>query len=60
MQMFLEQTAFGNISKTIAVGDYFVVYRNTVFGTGPTSIDKDGNNVGQGTTMLITYIRLKQ
>ena len=31
-------------------GDYFVL-RNTVFGTGVTSIDKDGNNVGVGTSL---------
>ena len=50
---FLNQLAFNNpsaISKTgLAVGDYFVL-RNTVFGTGVTSIDKDGNNVGVGTS----------
>ena len=52
---FLEQTAFGNIARsTIAVGDYFVVYNSRVgtAGTGPTSIDKDSNIVGQGTTMI--------
>ena len=50
---FLNQAAFNNptaISKTkLAVGDYFVL-RNTVFGTGVTSIDKDSNNVGVGTS----------
>jgi len=47
---FLEKAAFGNISKTgLAIGDYFVL-KNTVFGTGVTSIDKDGNNVGVGTS----------
>jgi hypothetical protein len=53
--VFLEQTAFGNIARsTIAVGDYFVVYNSRVgtAGTGPTSIDKDSNIVGQGTTMI--------
>jgi hypothetical protein len=52
---FLEETAFGNIARsTIAVGDYFVVYNSRVgtAGTGPTSIDKDSNIVGQGTTMI--------
>ena len=49
---FLNQAGFNNpsaISKTgLTAGDYFVL-RNTVFGTGVTSIDKDGNNVGVGT-----------
>ena len=48
--VFLNQAGFGNISRTgLAIGDYFVL-RNTVFGTGVTSIDKDGNNVGVGTS----------
>ena len=50
---FLNQAAFNNpsaISKTnLVVGDYFVL-KNTVFGTGVTSIDKDDNNVGVGTS----------
>ena len=50
---FLAQNAFKNpsaISKSnLAVGDYFVL-KNTVFGNGITSIDKDGNNVGVGTS----------
>ena len=47
---FLNQAGFGNISKTgLAIGDYFIL-KNTVFGTGVTSIDKDGNNVGVGTS----------
>mgnify|MGYP006228697515 FL=1 len=50
---FLNQAAFRNpsaISKTkIEVGDYFVL-RNTVFGNGITSVDKDNNNVGVGTS----------
>ena len=50
---FLNQAAFNNpspISKTgLAAGDYFVL-RNSVFGNGITSIDKDGNNVGVGTS----------
>ena len=52
---FLNKAAFGNIARsTIAVGDYFVVYNSRVgtAGTGPTSIDKDSNIVGQGTTMI--------
>ena len=57
---FLNQAGFGNISKTgLVAGDYFVL-RNTVFGTGVTSIDKDGNNVGVGLASLITYIRLRK
>ena len=53
--VFLNEAAFGNIGRsTIAVGDYFVVYNSRVgtAGTGPTSIDKDSNIVGQGTTMI--------
>ena len=50
---FLNQAAFNNpsaISKTnLVVGDYFVL-KNTVFGAGVTSIDKDDNNVGVGTS----------
>ena len=47
---FLNKAAFGNISKTgLTVGDYFVL-KNSVFGTGVTSIDKDGNTVGVGTS----------
>ena len=47
---FLNQAGFGNISKTgLAIGDYFIL-KNSVFGTGVTSIDKDGNNVGVGTS----------
>ena len=52
---FLNQAAFGNIARSqIAVGDYFVVRGSRVgtAGTGPTTIDKDGNIVGQGTTMI--------
>ena len=52
---FLNQAAFGNIARsTIVAGDYFVVYNSRVgtAGTGPTSIDKDSNIVGQGTTMI--------
>ena len=53
--VFLNQPAFGNIARSqISVGDYFVVRGSRVgtAGTGPTSIDKDGNIVGQGTTMI--------
>ena len=53
--VFLNQPAFGNIARSqIAVGDYFVVRDSRVgtAGTGPTSIAKDGNIVGQGTTMI--------
>jgi len=50
---FLNQAAFNNpspISKTgLAAGDYFIL-RNSVFGNGVTSVDKDGNNVGVGTS----------
>ena len=52
---FLNQPAFGNIARSqISVGDYFVVRGSRVgtAGTGPTTIDKDGNVVGQGTTMI--------
>ena len=57
---FLNQAGFGNISKTgLAAGDYFVL-RNTVFGTGVTSIDKDGNNVGVGTSFADNIYKVEE
>ena len=57
---FLNQAGFGNISKTgLAAGDYFVL-RNTVFGAGVTSIDKDGNNVGVGTSFADNIYKVEE
>ena len=57
---FLNQAGFGNISKTgLVTGDYFVL-RNSVFGTGVTSIDKDGNNVGVGTSFADNIYKVEE
>ena len=58
--VFLNQAAFGNISKTgLVIGDYFVL-KNSVFGTGVTSIDKDGNNVGVGTSFADNIYKVEE
>ena len=58
--VFLNQAAFGNISKTgLVTGDYFVL-KNSVFGTGVTSIDKDGNNVGVGTSFADNIYKVEE
>ncbi len=57
---FLNQAGFGNISKTgLSIGDYFVL-KNSVFGTGVTSIDKDGNNVGVGTSFADNIYKVEE
>ena len=57
---FLDQAAFGNITRSgISDGGYFVVY-NSIVGNGLTSINADGTVIGIGTTFMDNVFRADQ
>ena len=57
---FLNQAAFGNIARSqLAVGDYFIVTGSRV-GGAVTSVTKDGNVIGIGTTFADNVYRVEQ
>ena len=54
---FLDQAAFGNITKSgIAAGYYFVI-RDSIVGNGLTSINIDDSVIGVGTTFIDNVYR---
>ena len=57
---FLNQAAFGNIARSqLTVGDYFIVKGSRV-GGAVTSVTKDGNVIGIGTTFADNVYRVEE